>query len=224
MNTMTLQQARREHNSVLAAGEKRLLVWLAGRTPRWINSDHLTLLGLLGMALAGASYWLAAENLLWLHAVNIALAINWLGDSLDGTLARVRDCQRPRYGFYVDHVVDTFGALFLVGGMGASGLMSPGVATSILIVYYVLAIDAYLATHALGVFRVSQGGFGPTELRILIAIGNLFVISKPVVTVFGGRHLFLDAAGLGAVAVMGCVALFSMVRNTLALYRLERIP
>ena len=224
MSTLALQQAKREHNSILAVGEKRLLIWMAERTPRWVNSDHLTLLGLLGMALAGVSYWLAGENLLWLHAVNVALAINWLGDSLDGTLARVRNRQRPRYGFYVDHVVDTFGALFLVGGMAASGLMSPGVATFVLIAYYVLAIDAYLATHALGVFRVSQGGFGPTELRILIAIGNLCVISKPVVTAFGGRHLFFDVAGVGAVAVMGCIALFSIVRNTLALYRLERLP
>ena len=216
--------ARREHNSVLAAGEKRMLIWMAERTPRWINSDHLTLLGLLGMVLAGISYWMAAENLLWLHAVNVALLINWLGDSLDGTLARVRNRQRPRYGFYVDHVVDTFGALFLVGGMAASGLMSPGVAASVLIAYYVLAIDSYLATHALGVFRISMGGFGPTELRILIAVGNLFIISKPVVSFLGEKRLFLDVAGVGAVVVLGCIALFSIARNTKTLYQLERLP
>ena len=224
MNETNSAMAVREHNSILAVTEKRCLIWMAERTPRWINSDHLTLLGLLAMLMAGVSYWLAAGNLLWLHAVNLWLAVNWLGDSLDGTLARVRNRQRPRYGFYVDHVVDTFGALFLLGGMALSGLVSPPVAAALLIGYYVLAIDSYLATHALGVFRISLAGFGPTELRILLAIGNLILLSHPRVKILGERFLFFDVAGSVAAAAMFALAIFSIARNTLALYRMERLP
>ena len=115
----------RQHGSILAAVEKRALVWMANHLPRWVHSDHLTLLGFAAMLLAGIAYWAAHRNRLALLVVVIALAVNWLGDSLDGTLARVRNQQRPRYGFYVDHVLDIVGTLFLLGGLALSGYMCP---------------------------------------------------------------------------------------------------
>ena len=126
--TGKFREAGREQESFFAPVEKRLLVRMAHATPRWINSDHLTLLGFVSMFFAGLCYWLARWNKYMLLAVIFWLAANWLGDSLDGTLARVRNRQRPRYGFYVDHITDAFGTFFLVGGMGLSGYMSPTVA------------------------------------------------------------------------------------------------
>src|SRR5437588_6094614 len=162
-------EAKRIQQSFLANLEKRTLIWLAAHTPACINSDHLTLLGLLAMAGAGAAYWWAGTNRLGLLLVVLCLALNWLGDSLDGTLARFRNHSRPRYGFYVDHIVDAFGALFLLGGLALSGYMSPLVAMSLLVAYLILSIEVYLASYTLGDFNISYFKMGPTELRILLS-------------------------------------------------------
>src|SRR5690349_4476319 len=127
MQKAKFQEANRAQLSLLAPLEKKCLIWLAHHTPRPINSDHLTALGLIALAGAGFSYWYASRSRLGLLLVIIFLCLNWLGDSLDGTLARVRNQQRPRYGFYVDHVVDAFGTFFLLGGLALSGYMSPAI-------------------------------------------------------------------------------------------------
>jgi phosphatidylglycerophosphate synthase len=211
----------REHRSLLAHAEKRLLVFIARRLPPWINSDHLTLIGLVSMPLAGIAFaripvapWSAGLFVL-------ALAANWFGDSLDGTLARVRDQQRPRYGYYVDHVIDLAGTAALVAGMAASGLMHPSVAIALVAAYFLVAAESFLATHALGVFRISFAGFGPTELRIILAIGAFAVIDRPWVDVAGRHARLLDVGGL--IAVVGLVGAFvlSAIRNTRALYVAE---
>src|SRR5262245_10070367 len=169
MSTMTMgfKSAIRQQQSILAPFEKRALTWLAYRMPSWINSDHLTVLGFVGMAGAGLSFYLARMYQPALIAVIVCIAINWFGDSLDGTLARVRHRQRPRYGFYVDHMIDTFGALLLLGGLGLSSYMTGTVAFTLVVVYFMLSIELYLATHTTGVFRLSFGVWGPTELRLL---------------------------------------------------------
>ena len=177
----------RVQESWVAAAEKRALLWLAARTPDRIGPDHLTVLGLAAQIGAGVFYALAAWNRYALLGVIACLALNWLGDSLDGTLARVRQRQRPRYGFYVDHMVDSFGALALMGGLALSGYMHPAIAIGLLIGFLMLSIQSYLATHALGEFRISFWRFGPTELRILLAIGNLALFWKPVVHLLGGQ-------------------------------------
>src|SRR2546425_9496913 len=173
------QPAKRKQESFLAPFEKRCLIWLAEHAPMWVNSDHLTLLGLIALVGAGLSYWWARSTPEALYFGIVCLAFNWLGDSLDGTLARVRNRQRPRYGFYVDHVVDAFGALFLLGGLGLSGFMSERVALGLLIAYLMLSIEVYLATYTLGTFHISFWKFSPTELRILLAVGNLALVWHP---------------------------------------------
>ncbi|MCX6544013.1 MAG: CDP-alcohol phosphatidyltransferase family protein, partial [Acidobacteria bacterium] len=174
--TLQFQDAARVVGGVTAGVEKRTLLWLAPRMPRWVSSDHLTGLALVAMGLAGCSYWLAGSNPSALWLVNLCLAVNWFGDSLDGTLARVRQQQRPRYGFYVDHVVDSAGAVMLMGGMALSGYMSPLVALGVTVAYFLLNIEVYLATYCLGTFRLSYFKLGPTELRLLLALGNAAVV------------------------------------------------
>src|SRR2546423_3668556 len=185
----------RVQESWVAAAEKRALLWLAARTPDCINSDHLTALGLASQIGAGIGYALAAWNRYALLAVIVCLALNWLGDSLDGTLARVRQRQRPRYGFYVDHMVDSFGALALMGGLALSGSMHPVIAIGLLIAFLMLSIQSYLATHALGEFRISFWRLGPTELRILLAVRNPALLGETRVRFLGGECTVVRRGG-----------------------------
>ena len=217
-------EATRIQQSFLAALEKKTLYWLAPRTPLWINSDHLTVLGLLAMAGAGAGYWWARTNPLGLALVVLCLAVNWLGDSLDGTLARFRNCPRPRYGFYVDHIVDAFGALFLLGGMALSGTMSLLVAGGLLVAYLMLSIEVYLASYTLGDFKISYFKMGPTELRILLSVGNIAVYFKSAVHLFGRAYRLFDVAGTAGIAGMFVILLISVAQNTKRLYLREPLP
>jgi archaetidylinositol phosphate synthase len=215
----------RENHSFLAQPEKRLLIWLAHRIPAGINSDHLSALGLTAMCAAGLSF-AALQLTPWASAgVVLSLAANWFGDSLDGTLARVRDEQRPRYGYYVDHVIDLAGTTCLSAGLAVSGLMSPLMAAVLLAAYLLVSAEAYLATHARGLFRMSFLGFGPTELRLVIAAGAIRAAYDPTVLAgrFGPIALF-DFGGAIASAALVVVFVASAVRNTRCLYSAERRP
>lgn len=217
------KEIRRIQDSWVAGAEKRVLVRLAALTPEWIGPDHLTALGLLAQIGAGICYALARSNECALLGVIACLALNWLGDSLDGTLARVRNRQRPRYGFYVDHMTDSFGALVLMGGLAMSGYMSPGVAIGLLIGFLMLSIQSYLATHTLGEFRLSFWRFGPTELRILLAAGNLVLLWRPTVYVFHRQHRLFDVGGAIGLIGMALILIFFTAQNTARLYREERL-
>ena len=216
--------ARRVHKSLTADAEKRLLVWLAGHTPPAVNSDHLTALGFASQLLAGAAYAFAAEYPLALWMVNFFLLFNWLGDSLDGTLARVRDQQRPRYGFYVDHMADTFGALALMAGLACSGYIHWQISAGLLVCFYVLSIESYLATYTMGHFHLSHGIFGPTEIRILLAVGNVVLLVHPYAHFAGRRFLLFDIGGAVAIAGMASMAMAAAIRHTVVLYREETLP
>ena len=217
---MTTTTHVRQHNSVLAATEKRVLIWIAERLPRWINSDHLSALGLAAMAGAGLSFVLAATDpVAGASLVVLCLALNWFGDSLDGTVARVRDQQRPRYGYYVDHVIDLAGTALLFAGLAASGYMSPGIATLVVAAFFLVSAETYLATHARGVFKMAFIGVGPTELRVLMAAGAIALIKTPVVNVFGAAPVLLwDIGGvIGAIGMIGAFVITS-AGNVRALY------
>jgi archaetidylinositol phosphate synthase len=212
----------REYRSPLAAGEKRVLIWLAERMPPFVNSDHLTLLGFFGILSSGIGFWVSAREVRALFLVIAGLAVNWFGDSLDGTLARVRSRQRPRYGYYTDHVLDLIGTAILVIGMALSGFMSPLVALGFLVAYLLVMAEVFLSTHVQRVFRMSFMGFGPTELRILLAIGTLFLFRKPVVRIAGaGPFLLFDVGGIVSIAGLTLALLVSAFRNIRALYREE---
>lgn len=215
----------RQNLGILARSEKRLLIWIAARLPRSITSDHLSALGLVSMAAAALSFaaypftpWAAA-------GVVLALVANWFGDSLDGTVARVRNQQRPRYGYYIDHVIDVAGSAMLLIGMACSGLMSPVLALAVLGLYLLVSAESYLATHATGVFRMSFLGFGPTELRIVLAIGAVRAAASPWASIgpFTPVRLFDMGA---AVACAGLLVAFvtASVRNARALYLAEPLP
>jgi archaetidylinositol phosphate synthase len=224
MNNSNFKDAKREQTSVLAPLERAALRGLARRMPAWVNSDHLSLLGLVAMFLAGVFYAFSGSSPLLLHLVNLCIFLNWFGDSLDGTLARYRDRQRPRYGFYVDHIIDTFGTMFLILGLALSGYMTERVAAAVLVVFLMLAINSYLAAYSLGIFKISHAIFGPTEIRLLLIIGNLALIHSAHTRIFGHRFLLFDVGGVISAVAMAAILVFSSIKNTHALYDLERLP
>lgn len=217
------KSAVRQQTSLLAPLERVCLSWLARNLPPWVKPDHLTLLGFAAMLAAGVCYALAKQWPPALLIVNLCLAINWFGDSLDGTLARARNKQRPRYGFYVDHIIDAFGILAIICGLALSGYMTWTIALAVLVVYFMISIDVYLATYTIGTFKLSFYKFSPTELRILLAIGNIRAISHPTAHALGGQYLFFDIGAVVAIALMAVVLIVSVARNTITLYRAERV-
>ncbi len=188
--------AKRELTCLLADPERRLLRAVAARLPAAVNSDHLTALGLVGAVGVGAAYALSQFSAAWLWVASACLAVQWLGDSLDGTLARVRGAERPRYGYYLDHVVDAFATAIIGLGLGLSPYVHLGVALGVVIVYLALSINVYLEANVFGVFRLAYGRLGPTEVRILLIAANAaLALAVP------GR--MVTAVATGTVALLG---------------------
>lgn len=223
-NRPAFTSARRINQSLTGAVEKRLLQWMAERAPRWVTSDRLTVLGLSAQIGAGLCYALSRFNRYALPGAIVCIALNWLGDSMDGTLARVRQQQRPRYGFYVDHIVDIFGSIALMCGLGFSGFLHWQTAVAMLVAFLLLSNESYLATYALHSFELSQGIFGPTEIRILLIIGNLALLRSPYSNLFGHRMLLFDVGGTIAAVAMFAMAVVVAARHTAQLYRQEPLP
>jgi archaetidylinositol phosphate synthase len=225
MTTMTKEfvAAVRVHGALTAGVEKRALVWMSERMPGWVTSDGLTALGLAAQVGAGVFYALARWDVRAVVGVMVCVALNWFGDSMDGTLARVRGQQRPRYGFYVDHMVDVLGAVAMMGGMAVSGLVHWQVAVGMLVAFLVLASESYLATYTVGRFEMSQGMFGPTEIRLAMLVGDAALLRSRYATVLGHRWLLFDVGGM--VAVMGMAVMVAVVtwRHTAWLYRAESL-
>jgi len=222
MANTTYKEATRVHDSLLAAVEKRCLIWMAKRLPATINSDHLTVLAGVAMFGAGLCYWKGTPTALLLSIA--LLVVNWFGDSLDGTLARVRHHERPRYGFYVDHVLDALCILFVFAGLILGGHISLAIGGGFLLAYYLLTIEIALATHAVGVFKISFWKFGPTELRILLAIGSLRLMHSDFVRIAGSDYRLFDIGGAVGIVALLVTFIVSAVRNAHTLYRAEPLP
>lgn len=197
---------------------------LAHRLPRAVRPDHLTALGFGSLLAVGFSYWYARYSVAGLWLVILFLALNWFGDSLDGTLARVRGAERPRYGFYVDHVLDACGSVFLFAGLALSGYMSERIAVGLLVAYFLVSIEVYLATYAVGRFHLSFAAFGPTELRLLLIAGNLAALRSPYAAFGSKQYLLFDLGGAIGIAGMAFALIWSIVKHTAQLYRAEPAP
>jgi len=219
--TASFRPARRINQALTASIEKRALQRMASRAPRWLTSDQLTILGFVAQIAAGLAYALSRYNRYALLLVIVCLVVNWFGDSMDGTLARVRCQQRPRYGFYVDHMVDIFGSVALMCGLGLSGFAHWPIAIAMLIAFLLLASESYLATYTLSHFQLSQGIFGPTEIRILLIIGNLALLRSPYSTILGHRMLLFDLGGAIAAVCMFIMVGVLTLRHTAQLFHEE---
>ena len=215
--------ATREKTFLLARPEARVLEWIARRLPGWVTPDHLTGLGVLAAIGIAAAYALSNRDPVWLWAASALLVVHWLGDSLDGTLARVRRTERPRYGYYLDHLVDAVATALIGIGLGLSPHMLLVTGLAIVIAYLVLSINTYLETNTLGVFSLGYGRLGPTEARAwLIVVNTVLALGlAPAVSILGLGVTALDAAGLGLVALMLGGLAVRAARNLRVLARLE---
>lgn len=207
----------RELTFWLAGPERRLLRAIARRVPNAITSDHFTALGVLGATVAGVAYALSAGHVWWLWVATAALVVNWLGDSLDGTLARVRQTERPRYGYYLDHLVDAYSTAVIGIGLGLSPFFSLGVALGLVVVYLALSINVYLESAVFGKFRIGYGRFGPTEARLVLILLSLAPLVFPVAP----TRLVGDVALAAAALVMLAMLVVRCARNLRDLARLE---
>jgi len=217
------KDSKRVQESLLAPVEKVALLKLASWMPGWVNSDHLTLIGLLSMFFAGLSYYMARIDPVYLFLASLFIVLNWFGDSLDGTLARYRKKLRPRYGYYVDHIIDAFGTLFLALGLGLSGYMNFTLALLVLISYFMMSIQTYLATHVFKVFEISFWKLSPTEVRIALIAGNTYIFFRPQVTLMGQNYLLFDLGALASITGMVIMLIYTTIRNTAQLYSEEKV-
>jgi archaetidylinositol phosphate synthase len=207
--------APRDKKFLLAVPEARVLEWIARRLPARVKPDHLTALGVLAALGIAAAYVFSNGDSGWLWAASALLVMHWLGDSLDGTLARVRRSERPRYGYYLDHLVDAFATAAIGIGLGLSPHMLLAVGLAIVVVYLILSINTYLETHALGIFTLGYGRFGPTEARLaLIGVNTLLALGVV------GTGL-LDLLGIGLAAAMVLALIGRAGRNLRRLAELE---
>jgi phosphatidylglycerophosphate synthase len=214
-----MSDAPRDKKFFLAVPEARALDWIARRLPGWVKPDHLTAVGVLAALGIAAAYVLSNGDSGWLWAASGLLVVHWLGDSLDGTLARVRKSERPRYGYYLDHLVDAFATAAIGIGLGLSPYMLLAVGLAIVVVYLILSINTYLETHAFGVFTLGYGRLGPTEARLgLIALNTAIALGAGL-DVLGVS--LLDAIGIGLAATMLLALVGRAGRNLKRLAELE---
>jgi len=212
----------RIQTSILAKPERKALVWMAPRLPEWVTPDMLTFFGLFGLVISGISYYFAQEHWGFLILASIGLVINWLGDSLDGTLARVRKKQRPKFGYYLDHLIDSFGISILIFGLSYSNIITRSLSWIILILFFIACINTYLATSTVKEFKISYLKVSTTEFRVLMIIVNTILIFFKKITLFGFTTFWIDY-----VAVLVCLFLFvaiirSAYKNLTKLNRQER--
>ncbi len=212
------KQAQRIQTSIINKVEHKALVWLAKRQPRWVTSDLLTALGVFGAFLTGLGFFLTRYDISWLWLSSVGLVINWYGDSLDGTLARVRNTQRPIYGYYLDHTVDCINEAFMFVGAGMSPLVNFNMALTAFILYLFMTINVSINAHLKSEFRLTYAKLGPTEFRLLIVLANTLILIFPALAthtfhIFGRRVLLFDMVSLFVVVVLGLIYVVTIVSN-----------
>ena len=230
---MTDKKAERIQTSFLNGIEKKALVWLAARQPKWMVSDMLTFIGTLGAIVIAAGYILSSQSIHFLWLSSLGFIINWYGDSLDGTLARVRDMQRPVYGYYLDHTVDCINEAFMFLGVGLSPLMNLPLALMILVVYLFLTINVSVNAHLKGEFKLTYLKLGPTEFRVFaILVNTLFILVRPLrdfsqqVNILGhpAELRALDVAGIIILVLLVVIYLITIISDARAYAKADPMP
>ncbi|PKQ20498.1 MAG: CDP-alcohol phosphatidyltransferase [Actinobacteria bacterium HGW-Actinobacteria-6] len=174
-----IKQHKRVNDMLLGPLERPALQWLAARMPAWVTPDVLTGIGVIAAIMIFAGYWLSSLSVWWLWFVNLGFVLNWFGDSLDGTLARFRKIERPKFGFYIDHTVDAVAEFLTIIGIGMSPFLRLDISAFALIGYLLVSVHVYVRTCVDGVFKISYGTMGPTEMRVIIMIVNTAIFFAP---------------------------------------------
>jgi archaetidylinositol phosphate synthase len=214
---------KRVNNTILSFIERPAIAWLCERMPSWVTPDILTALGFFGAVVAAAGYMLARYHPAFIWLASLGILLNWLGDSLDGSLARYRHIERPKYGFFIDHTVDVINEFLIILGVGLSGYVDLTLALLVIIGYFMISIFAFVYTFVSNEFRISYAGFGPTEMRGIVLIVNalIFFIGKPVVELGFARFRLYDGIVAIVVVLLFGVYIWFMIAKAIELDRLE---
>lgn len=214
---------KRETTSLLSFVEKPALRWLSERMPSWVTPDLLTLIGLLGSFVVGAGYLLCRQNTAFIWLASFGLLLNWFGDSLDGTLARYRKIERPRYGFFIDHTIDSIAEFAILLGVGLSGYVNFTLALFALIAYMMMSIFVFVYTFVSGEFKITFWRIGPTEMRMIVVIANalIFFLGRPSLALLGWRVGLYDAILLLVITLMFGGYLVLVIVKGIELNRLD---
>ena len=215
-----METAKREMTFLFAARERQVLHAIAARIPPSVRSNHLSGLGVVGAVGVGAAYALSTVDVVWLWVASLLLVVNWFGDSLDGTLARVRATERPRYGYYIDHIIDAFSTAVVGIGIGLSPYVSLELALVLVVIYLMLSINVYLESTVFGVFRMAYGKIGPTEGRIILILANTLLA---IVTTPGWGISLAVVSNIGAMLLAATMFVTLTVRFGKNLHRLARL-
>ena len=227
------KRAVRIQTSILNGAEKKLLVWLAERQPKWVVSDLLTIVGMIGSVMIAVGFILSNGNVNWLWLSIAGFIVNWYGDSLDGTIARVRGTQRPIYGYYLDHSVDVFNEAFMFIGIGLSYLMRLDIALLVFILYLCMTLNVSINAHLKSEFKLTYGKLGPTEFRVIACILLLVLMYvKPVkdfsasLTLFGNEVSIasLDIAGLAILVVLIIIYIGTVITDAKGYSKIDPMP
>jgi archaetidylinositol phosphate synthase len=220
----TNAQHTRINDTLLGGAEKKALQWLAARMPAWVVPDTLTGIGLFASVLIFVSYALTYFHIGFLWLASFAFLLNWFGDSLDGTLARYRKIERPRYGFFVDHIIDSVSEVLIFVGLGLSPFLRFDLALLALVAYMLLSIYVYLVTYVNGVFRISYARLGPTEVRVIGILANtaVFFSGNPTITLPWLTLTFYDVIGVIVLVIILAVFSVASITTAMALSREDR--
>ena len=227
------EHSNRIQTSILNGLERKALVWMAERMPRWVKSDYLTILGTFGAVIVALGYILTHVNINFLWLSSFGLVVNWFGDSLDGTLARVRHTQRPIYGFYFDHTMDIINECLMFMGAGLSVLMRFDITLLALVVYLMLTINVTVDAHLKNEFRLTYAGLGPTEFRLIVILVNAaFALIRPLreyaspVTVFGKSMIFtfMDYVVVAIVIILSVFYVYTIVKDAMEYSKMDPMP
>lgn len=220
------QKHKRINDILLGPLERPALQWLAAHMPSWMNPDILTLIGIFGAVIIFAGYVLSNVQAAFLWLATVGFVVNWFGDSLDGTLARYRKIERPKYGFFVDHTVDSFSQLIIFAGLGLSPYISFELALLALVGYLLMSILVYVDTYVTGVFKISYGKLGPTEMRAIAIILNIafLYLSVPTIDLPIGQVSVYDLLTLAIALLLILIYIYSTIRRAGELAKLESPP
>ena len=233
MEKETRKQSVRVQTSILNSAEKKVLVWLAERMPRWVTSDMLTAVGTLGAMVVALGCLLSDLDIRWMWLTCFGFFVNWFGDSLDGSLARVRKTQRPVYGFFLDHNIDGINEVFMICGFGLSPFVHIVSVMAVMILYLLLSMYVYINAHLKNEFKLTYSGLGPTEFRIVAVILCIAMMYVPFLTNFSCHIEFmglgftakaLDFAAWGILAILIVLYLTSLIRDGIEYARLDPLP
>lgn len=216
-----IKQHKRVNQMLLGFLERPALQWMAAHSPAWVTPDVLTGLGVVGSLMCFGGYWLSGQNVLWLLLACVGFFVNWVGDSLDGTLARYRKIERPKFGFYIDHTVDAITEFLTIIGIGMSPFLRLDIAAFAMIGYLLMSTHVYIRTAVEGVFKISFGTFGPTEMRVIIVIVNIAIMLAEgwFLTPIAGSLLPFDVIGIALAVALSGVFLVTSMQHAVRLAR-----